>query len=319
MAKPEKRVLSHESFKQLIETSDFKGIGQRSAGKVRESYQSDDRRILITTDRLSCFDVVLTTIPYKGQVLNQLAQFWFERTADIVPNHIVAIPDPNIMVVKNCQVLPVEVVVRGYLAGSAWRDYQAGRAISGITLPAGMQAYQKLSCAMLTPSTKAVHGDHDQPISSLDVVEKGIVSAELWSRVSTAALALFARGQEIAAAHGLILADTKYEFGTLNGELVLVDEIHTLDSSRFWIAESYQSRLGAGEPPVMLDKEPVRQWLLARGFSGEGTPPEFSDQHRLSIASEYIYSYELITGKTFEHAQEDPVARMDRVLDSYRN
>lgn len=318
MIKAEKRVLGKDSFQQLVEATDFQGIGTRSVGKVRESYQKDGRRILVTTDRLSCFDVVLTTIPFKGQVLNQLAQFWFERTSDIVPNHIVAMPDPNVMVARNCEVLPVEVVVRGYLAGSAWRDYQAGRPVSGVTFPSGMRAYQKLEQPILTPSTKAEHGEHDEPISCEEIVRRGIVAEDLWQQVSRVALELFARGEETAARNGLILADTKYEFGTLNGDLVLVDEIHTLDSSRYWIADSYQTRLDAGEIPVMLDKEPVRQWLLARGYKGEGIPPEFTEEHRLAIASDYIYSYELITGELFQAAAGDPLKRIDRALDAFR-
>ena len=310
----EKVALPIECLDTVIAGTDFPSLGERYVGKVRDGYQSKDRRVLITTDRLSCFDVVLTTIPYKGQVINQLAQYWFEQTVDIIPNHVISVPDPNVMLVKNCAVIPIEVVVRGYLAGSAWKAYTAGKTVSGIKLPAGLQNYQKLPQPLLTPSTKAAQGDHDQPISVDELLDKGTVSRELWSEVSDAAFALFVRGQEIAARNGLILCDTKYEFGTLNGELVLVDELHTLDSSRYWIAESYQERVAAGGAPVMLDKQTVREWLLARGYDGNGTPPEFTPEHRLAIASEYIASYQMITGREFVGAKGEPLSRIRAAL-----
>lgn len=284
----------------VLHRTDFPQLGERYEGKVRDSYVSGEKRVLITTDRLSCFDVVLTAIPFKGQVLTQLAQYWFEKTSGIVRNHLISIPDPNVMVGRNCRVLPIEVVVRGYLAGSALRDYEAGRAVSGVRFPAGLTPYAKLPEPVLTPSTKAAHGDHDEPISEAEIVERGIVERSLWAKVHDVALELFALGQGEAQKRGLLMVDTKYEFGLLGDELVLVDEIHTLDCSRYWIADSYDGLVCSGQSPVMLDKEPIRQWLLARGYKGEGTPPEFTDQHRVEIARHYIDAFERITGMTFQ-------------------
>ena len=289
----------HRQLEFVLTDTDFSFLGARYAGKVRENYSAGDRRYLITSDRLSCFDVVVTSIPFKGQVLNQLAAFWFNKTSSIIPNHIIDIPDPNVMVVRSCKVLPVEVVVRGHLAGSAWRDYTAGRAVSGIQLPPGLANFSKLPEPLLTPSTKAAHGDHDTPISEAEIVSSGLVDKNLWAQVHETALALFAAGQAEAARHGLILADTKYEFGTVDGKLILVDEIHTLDSSRYWIESSFSQRTAAGSSPEMLDKEPTRQWLLEKGFNGNGPIPEFTPEHRVQIAQHYTGSYERITGLPF--------------------
>lgn len=290
----------------LVET-DFSFLGERYIGKVRDNYTKGNVRYLIASDRLSCFDVVVTSVPFKGEVLTQLAWHWFQLSQDIVPNHVLDIPDPNVMKVKNCAMLPVEVVVRGYLAGSAWRDYQAGRLISGVQLPAGLKNCQKLPEILITPSTKAEKGKHDEPISEAQIVATGLVSQSLWTQVRETALALFKRGTEEAARRGLILVDTKYEFGLSQGQLTLVDEIHTLDSSRYWKASSYAERLSRGESPEMLDKEPTRQWLLAQGFKGDGPIPAFTPEHRISIAQHYIGAYEQIVGKEFKgHA--GPVA-----------
>jgi phosphoribosylaminoimidazole-succinocarboxamide synthase len=300
MADQIKKSISAECLEHVIKGTDFRNLGERYVGKVRDGYDLGSKRLLITTDRLSCFDVILTTIPFKGQVINQLAQFWFEQTADIIPNHIISIPDPNVMVVKNCKVLPIEVVVRGYLAGSAWKDYKAGKKVSGIEIKLGLNEYQKLDYPILTPSTKAAQGEHDQPISTDEIVSRKIVAADLWNEVEEKAFALFKRGTEIANKNGLILCDTKYEFGLLEDKLILVDEVHTLDCARYWEADSYQNRVSSGKAPVMLDKQTVRDWLLSKGYSGEGVPPKFSNEHRLSIAVEYIHSYERVTGKVFE-------------------
>ncbi len=291
-----------ELLKQLpyvLTETDFDFLGKKYSGKVRDNYIAGDRRVLITSDRLSCFDVVVTSIPFKGQVLNQMAVHWFEVTRDIIENHLLDVPDPNVMVVKNCETLPVEVVVRGYLAGSAFRDYQAGKSISGVTLPAGMHSGQKLPEVIVTPSTKAQKGAHDLPISEAEILSKGLVERKLWQQVKDVALALFRRGSERADSQGLILVDTKYEFGLHRNKLLLVDEIHTLDSSRYWRKQSYPQRFAAGESPEMLDKEPTRQWLLSQGYKGEGKIPLFTDSHRIEIAKHYISSYETIVGAGF--------------------
>ncbi len=276
-------------------------LGDRYEGKVRDNYSSGDVRYLITTDRLSCFDVVVTTIPFKGQVLNELAVHWFKLAGEIVPNHIIDIPDPNVIVAKNCQILPVELVVRAYLTGSAWRDYEAGKAISGIKLPAGMKASQKLDEPIVTPSTKAERGKHDLPISESEILSSGLVQRSLWERIREVSLQLFRLGQIEADRRGLLLVDTKYEFGLdPNGNLLLADEIHTLDSSRYWIKENYLTAFAKGESPQMLDKEPTRQWLLSKGYKGDGAIPEFTREHRIQISRHYIESFERISGHQFK-------------------
>jgi phosphoribosylaminoimidazole-succinocarboxamide synthase len=299
-----------EQLKFVLAETDFEFLGTKYEGKVRDSYIKGDRRYLVTTDRLSCFDVVVTLVPFKGQVLNQLAVNWFEQSSDIIANHLIDNPDPSVMVVKNCQILPIEVVVRGYLAGSAWRDYVAGKAISGVVLPPGMKNYQRLASPLLTPSTKAERGTHDEPISEKEVVSRGIVDSKIWQQVHETALALFNLGTKRAAERGLILADTKYEFGLYEGKLILADEIHTLDSSRFWVVSDFEQKVSAGQAPTMLDKEPTRQWLISQGYQGNGPIPKFSDDHRVEIAKHYIDSYEKITGKIFSAKVGDVRSRI---------
>jgi len=294
----------------VLSETNFSKWGERYEGKVRDNYARGDKRVLITTDRLSCFDRVVTTIPFKGQVLTQMAVEWFKRTSSIITNHIIDLPDPNVMIVRSCKILPIEVVVRGFLTGSAWRDYQAGSTISGIRLPAGLANYSQLPEVLLTPSTKAERGMHDQPISEAEIASRGVVQPRVWAQVREAALALFAEGTKYARESGLILVDTKYEFGLVGEELILADEIHTLDSSRYWVAESYQERLVRGESPVMLDKEPVRQWLLAQGFKGDGTIPNFSDEYRIEIARHYLDAFEKIVGRPLSAAVGDVAARI---------
>lgn len=313
-------VTDREIFEQLpfvLAATRLDRLGERYEGKVRDNYVSGEVRYLVTTDRLSCFDRVVTTIPFKGQVLTDLAGYWFDRSSDIVQNHLIDIPDPNVMVVKNCKILPIEVVVRGYLTGSAWRDYEAGRPVSGIALPAGLQPSEKLPSVIVTPSTKAEKGAHDRPISEDDIVGSGLVSARLWQELREIALALFARGTEEAAKRGLILVDTKYEFGMFGSKLILADEIHTIDSSRYWKQSTYSERFQRRETPEMLDKEPVRQWLLSKGFTGDGRVPEFTDQHRIEISRHYVNSLELITGRSFEGKMGSEAARIERVLNGY--
>jgi len=284
----------------IIESVDVAGCGEKIEGKVRDCYVFGDKRALIASDRLSAFDVVLTTIPFKGEILNRIAMHWFKKTEHIVQNHIISHPHPNVMIAREVKIIPVEVVVRGYIAGSAWRDYVAGNTISGVTLPEGMKKSQKFETPLVTPSTKAERGTHDEPISEAKILEKGIVEESLWNQVRETALKLFACGTEKAAEQSLILVDTKYEFGTLpDGTLVLADEMHTPDSSRYWLSNSYQQRFDAGEDPEMLDKEYVRRQLIAQGYMGDGTPPDFSEEFRVEISQKYIEVFEQITGEVF--------------------
>jgi phosphoribosylaminoimidazole-succinocarboxamide synthase len=270
-------------------------------GKVRDIWGRADRVLIATTDRLSAFDVVLTTIPCKGEVLNRISLHWFEKTRDIVGNHLVEALSARSVLVRRCAPVPVEVVVRGYLTGSAWRDYAAGGAVSGIRLPAGMRQAERFASPLLTPSTKAERGKHDEPISGAEVVSRGLVEKALWERIERTALALFRRGQELVARQGLILVDTKYEFGIDQaGELTLIDEIHTPDSSRYWYAQGYEERFSAGERQRELDKEYLRQWLIdTHGFMGQGSPPVIPDDIRVETAARYITAFELITGAPF--------------------
>ena len=256
----------------------------------------DDRLLVVTSDRVSAFDRVLTTIPCKGQVLNQLSVFWFRHTADIVANHLLREVTPRSMLVRRCSVVPVEVVVRGYLTGSAWRDYRRDGVVSGIPLPAGMRADERFPEPLLTPSAKAPPGGHDRPLARDELLAGGIVDGQLWERIEAAALHLYRRGVEMAARHGLILVDTKYEFGTVGEELVLADEVHTPDSSRYWYAGEYAERFAEGRPQRMLDKEYLRTWLMERGYLGDGEPPEIPDHVREELGERYREAFRLLTG-----------------------
>ena len=286
-------------------------LPDRRDGKVRVSYalpadQRGDRRLFVTTDRLSAFDKVIAGVQYKGQVLNQLAAWWFERTADIVPNHVLEVPDPNLLVARSARPLPVEVVVRGYITGvtstSLWQQYADGaRTIYGHPFPDGLRKNTALPYALVTPTTKAEHGGHDEPVTIAEVVEHGLVAPKLWGQTVEAALQLFARGQEVAARAGLILADTKYEFGLdQHGSLMLIDEMHTPDSSRYWVVDSYDARLAAGDEPESLDKEVVRRALLATGYRGEGPPPTLPDDVWQQTSARYIDAFQRLTGTTFQ-------------------
>ena len=274
-------------------------LGERYLGKVRDVYRTGKVLVLVTTDRLSAFDRVLTTVPFKGEVLNRLAQFWFERTQHLVPNHLIEVPDPNVMIARPCQPFAVEVVVRGYLTGSLWRDYQKGEAPYGLKLPGGMRKDERFPTPVLTPSTKAPKGEHDAPIAEREVVRSGLASEKDWGQIREYALALFRYGQQWASEHGLILVDTKYEFGVLDGKIHVIDEMHTPDSSRFWSASEYEKRFAAGHEQKMLDKENIRQWLLKeRGFAGDGEPPNIPDLVRMDLAQKYLDAYAAITGTT---------------------
>ena len=279
-------------------------------GKVRDVVGGSEALLLVASDRLSAFDRVLTTVPLKGEVLSRVSAWWFERCADIVPNHILPEGSPSSLgvgratLVRKLEMLPLEVVVRGYLSGSAWRDYSGGKGVSGIELPKGLSRNERFPVPIITPSTK--EEGHDRPISDSEIVSSALVSEDLWRQVRTVAMALFRRGQEIAARSGLILADTKYEFGVHDGRLILADELHSPDSSRFWWADSYERLFFGGDDQRELDKEPFRRWLKKQGYSGEGPMPTIPDSIRLETAWRYVQAYEAITGENFESIGGDP-------------
>lgn len=284
-------------------------------GKVRDIFDLGDEFLIVTSDRISAFDRVLATIPCKGEVLNRLALYWFGQTEDIIDNHIAEKISGRTVRVRKGKVLPVEVVIRAYLTGSAWRDYQKTGVVSGIKLPAGMKFNEKFPTPLFTPSTKAERGTHDEPISSEEVMQKKLVDPAVWKKVEEAAFSLFKRGTEIAKSRGLILVDTKYEFGILDGKPVLVDEVHTPDSSRFWFADTYQELFETGEKQRKIDKEFLRQWLMEeKNFMGDGDIPDIPDEIRLEVASRYIQAYELITGEAFVPEDLDPDSEKKRIL-----
>jgi len=292
------------SLKNCLTETKFNGLGEFKKGKVRDTYIQQDKLILITTDRQSAFDRILASVPFKGQVLNQVSAFWFEQTKDIIGNQIIEVPDPNVTVAKKCKVFPVEVVVRGYLTGStdtsAWTAYKNGeRLFCGNILPEGMKKNQKFAEPIITPTTKS--DEHDEKISAQEIVEKGLVAKEKWSTITKAALAIFKRGQEIAAKNGLILVDTKYEFGEdENGNILLIDEVHTPDSSRYWIAKTYEDKIAKGEEPENIDKEFLRLWFVKNCDPyKDKVLPEAPAELVIELSSRYIQLYEMITGKQF--------------------
>ena len=302
-------------LKHTLDKTNFK-IGRKYEGKVRDNYILNGKRVIITTDRISAFDRVLCTIPFKGQVLNQTSAFWFEKTKKIVKNHVIDVPDPNVMIVRECNPYPVEMVVRGYITGvtttSAWYNYERGiRNFCGNILPEGLEKNQKFDKPIITPSTKAEHGLHDESISREEIIKRGFVNEKIYKKMEKTALELFNFGTKLVAKNNLILVDTKYEFGELNGELVLIDEVHTPDSSRFWIKDTYDKLFSKWQEPQKLDKEYVRQWLAAKNFIGEGTIPKIPDEVKIEAAKRYITAYEMITGKKFE-------AKNEKVLDGLK-
>jgi phosphoribosylaminoimidazole-succinocarboxamide synthase len=286
---------------------------------VRDNYDlPDGRRVIVATDRLSAFDIILTALPFKGQVLTQTARFWFEATADLCPNHVIEYPDPNVLVCRRLKIMPVEVVVRDYLAGTTSTSilsmYKAGkREMYGLTLPDGLKPNQKLPATIITPTSKEFDGGHDEPLTAAEIVERGLLTAAQWQEVTERAHALFARGREMAAARGLILVDTKYEFGFDEaGKIILADEIHTPDSSRYWFADSYPARFAAGEAPQSFDKDFVRSWVTARCDPYKGPIPEIPREVVLAAAAVYIEAFETITGQVFE-VPDQPVKVLDRI------
>lgn len=317
----------HAQLDQTLDATPWHALGGRTLprydGKVRDCFIDKERgeRVIVVTDRLSAFDAVVGTIPFKGQVLNQLAQFWFEHTKDLAPNHMLRVPDPNVMVARECEPLPVELVMRAYLTGvtstSIWKAYEAGaRTFCGHALPEGMKKNQPLPRPILTPSTKAAKGDHDVSVSRSELLAMGRIQPEVFERAAAIAERLFAAGQAHAAKRGLILADTKYEMGIApDGTITVIDEIHTPDSSRYWYADDYEARLARGEEPRSLDKEYVRRWLAndAR-WTGDGPPPVMPAEIRCEAARRYIASYELVTGKAFAPDTRPPLARIAAAL-----
>ncbi len=306
-----------------LDETNLTGLGARYKGKVRDVYMQPEkhRRILVATDRQSAFDISWCTIPLKGQVLSQLSAWWFDQVKDVMPTQVLAVPDPNATVVKDLQMLKVEIVVRGYLTGSsstsAWMNYNAGvRDFCGVQLPEGMVKNQPFDHAIITPTTK---GEVDELISPAQIVERGYATQEQWDHIADRALALFARGQELAAKRGLILVDTKYEMGyDQDGVLNIADEVHTPDSSRYWVAASYAERFAAGKEPESLDKEFFRLWLREQGFEYGGKRPDITDDVRLMLALKYIDLYERMTGQAFAVPTEtDILARMQRNLAQY--
>lgn len=298
----------------------FDALGERYSGKVRENFTKDGRRTIIVTDRVSAFDVVLGTIPFKGQVLNGLAKYWFQATGDVFENHVLEVPDAQAMVAVECEPIPVEMVVRGYLTGvsstSIWRAYERGdREFCGHTLAEGLVKHQKLPENIVTPSTKAPKGEHDESVSKQQLFDRGLVDPETFNKLEDQALKLFAMGQKIAAERGMILVDTKYELGrTPHGRIVLIDEIHTPDSSRYWYADTYEAAMKNGDNPKSIDKEYVRRWLVEQGFTGEGTPPRLPDEVRMEAAKRYIEAYETLTGEAFVPDTRAPIPRLADTL-----
>src|SRR3972149_7405690 len=284
---------------KVIKTVNLKGLGKKYQGKVRDYYIVGDKRIIATTDRISAFDVILGFIPHKGTVLNQLSAFWFEKTEDIIPNHLISVPHPNISIVKNAKIIPFEMVVRGYISGvtntSIWGSYEKGeRMIYGLKFPDGLKKNQKLKNPVITPTTHPLVGakGHDERLTREQIIAKKLVSEKLYKQMEKASLALFKYGTKLCLSKGLILVDTKYEFGIHNGKLTLIDEIHTPDSSRFWIAKTYEQRLKKGQEPENFDKEFLRLWYVKRGYRGDGPPPAMAKELIVAVAQRYVGVYE---------------------------
>jgi len=300
----------------------FDDLGERYRGQVRDTYRQNGHLLLITTDRISAFDHVLPqTIPFKGQVLNQTAAYFFEATEDLVPNHVVSVPDPNVTIAQACAPISIEFVVRGYLAGHAWREYNKGaRTLCGKELPNGLRESEKLPEPILTPTTKAEEG-HDQDVTREEAITDANIDAATYDQLADYALALFRRGSEMAAEQGLLLVDTKYEFGrTPDGDLVLIDEVHTPDSSRYYYRDGYEERLRRGEPQRQLSKEFVREWLMDHGFQGRADDemPDLPDAFRGKVTKRYVELYEKVTGQSFvPDAHPEPEERIHAALSDY--
>ncbi len=288
----------------MLKTTNFKGLGEKYTGKVRDCYVLGDKLALIATDRISAFDRVLGFIPNKGQVLNRLSEFWFNQTSNIIENHMISVSHANVMIAKNATPIPIEVVVRGYITGvtntSIWGSYEKGeRVIYGIKFPNGLHKNDKLPKPVITPTTKVASG-HDERITKKEILEQKLLTPKLYKQMEDAAFALFNKGSKICAKAGIILVDTKYEFGLYKGKLILIDEIHTPDSSRFWIKKTYSERIKKGLEPENFDKEFLRLWYAEKGYKGEGEAPKMTKKFVEQVGKRYIAIYEKITGKKFK-------------------
>lgn len=294
-------------------------IGKKYEGKVRDVYDLGNKLLIIASDRISAFDKVLGLIPFKGEILTNLSNFWFENTTDIIKNHIIKQIHSNAILVKKCEIIPIEVIIRGYLTGGGWREYSKTGKVSGITLPQGLKKDCKLEKPLFTPSTKAKEG-HDEPISKSEIIKQNIMSEILVNQIEDLALKLFARGTEIAKKNNLILVDTKYEFGLLpDSSIILADEIHTSDSSRYWYLDTYENLFVQGQEQKMLDKEYLRQWLLNNNYSGEGTAPTIPLDIITGITEKYLKAFETITGKSYELSVKDSKISLDNAVASLKN
>ena len=304
-----------EQLTHTLEKYENKSInGDFYNGKVRDNYFFKDQVLMITTDRVSAFDHVLGTIPFKGQILTEIANFWFEKTKNIVPNHIISQPDPQVLLTKKAKTLPVEVIVRQYITGSLWREYSEGiNGQYGFNIPDNLIKNQKFDAPILTPSTKAEYGLHDEPISR-DKIISSLVEEKIYKKAEDYAMQLFLAGQKWADERGLILVDTKYEFGIYNDELIVIDEIHTPDSSRYWIKDEYEECFSNKVNQKMLDKENMRQWLIDRDFKGEGVPPKLSDDIRIYLSEKYIELYKRLIGNDFIPCTGDVNSRITQNL-----
>ena len=304
---------------KTLNKTNFSSLGTLYKGKVRDNYIRDDIRIIIATDRLSSFDRVITTIPFKGQMLNQISAFWFEKTKDIVKNHIIAVPDPNVAVVYQCETIPIEIIMRAYITGTMWRNYLAGNPTSGIMPPNGLKKNQKFDDFLITPSTKAESG-HDIYLSKEEIIKNKTVDKDIYEQMEEAAIKLFEFGQNFCKKQGLIMVDTKYEFGLKDGELLVIDEIHTQDSSRFWMLDSYEEKFKKGEEPEILDKEIFRAWLMKTypdifpNIRLDQEIPPISEDIKIELAKRYMKSFEKITGLEFKAEVSDIKDRIETNL-----
>ncbi len=312
-----------QQIPQVLRGTNFANLGARYEGKVRDNYTQGDRRILVTTDRLSAFDRIIACIPFKGQVLNAMTKYWFEQTKDICPNYVESYPDPNVMVGIECKPLMVEMIIRGYITGStttsAWYNYEKGvRNLCGNILPEGLKKNQKLAEPIITPTSKAAHGDHDANMTPEEVLAAGLVTQEEWDQLADWTRKLYARGAELAARQGMILVDTKFEFGRApDGRLMVIDEILTPDSSRYWISATYEERMAAGQEPENINKEYLRLWLAEQGYRGEGEIPEIPEEVIVETARRYIDAYERLSGTEFKPESGDPLPRIIENLKPY--
>ena len=302
---PMDRDLIKQQLEYALEGTNFDDQGELYKGKVRDNYINEETITMVTTDRISAFDRVLGTVPFKGQALTELADWWFGETADIVANHIIKRPHPNVWKVKRCEPIQVEMVVRGYLTGvtstSAWTAYQNGdRNFCGNELPDGMRKNEAFPEPIITPSTKAAQGEHDESVAPSELYKRGAVDPGLYKELARISMRLYERGVSRAADHGMIFVDTKYEFGISNGKIMLMDEVNTPDSSRYWMKDDYEDRFEKGEEPRKLDKEYVRTWLSEQGFTGDGKPPKLTDEIRVEASARYMEVVEKFTGEPMQ-------------------